>query len=270
MFAIGIDLAWADQMSKTPNESGVVMLDPQGDVVYADWTVGVERTVSWLEQHAPCDSLLFVDAPLVVNNQNGQRLCEKQVGQRYGSWKVSANSTNLSSPHLAGVELLRQLKEYGWSYTDGTDGPPSRKGRFVAECYPYTTIVGAPELGYETERPCYKRKPKHLPTEQFRHRRAEVCDELIRRVAGLAKTEPPVDLYGHSNTRRLVLEKSPVDDKAYKHREDLLDAVLCAWTAALWLRYGFARCQVLGLGETPQPSAPLATIIAPARSSQRP
>jgi predicted RNase H-like nuclease len=32
----------------------------------------------------------------------------------------------------------------------------------------------------------------------------------------------------------------------YKHREDLIDACLAAWTAALWIERGADRCQVLG------------------------
>jgi predicted RNase H-like nuclease len=60
---------------------------------------------------------------------------------------------------------------------------------------------------------------------------------------------------------------------AYKHREDLIDALLCAWTAALCARHGPARCQVLGLpaGDAAAGPAswPAATIIVPARPEQR-
>jgi predicted RNase H-like nuclease len=55
----------------------------------------------------------------------------------------------------------------------------------------------------------------------------------------------------------------------YKQREDLLDAALCAWTAALWYRHGPARCQVLGSASKPDREGRRATIIAPARNSQR-
>ena len=61
----------------------IVMLDPAGNVAAAGWTVGVDATVAWLDNHAPVDAILFVDAPLVVNNETGQRRCEKQVGQLY-------------------------------------------------------------------------------------------------------------------------------------------------------------------------------------------
>jgi predicted RNase H-like nuclease len=59
---------------------------------------------------------------------------------------------------------------------------------------------------------------------------------------------------------------SPLESAAYKHREDLIDAVLCAWTAALWHRHGTAQCQVLG-DPSARPNA--AAIIAPARPDQR-
>ena len=257
----GIDLAWADDDDRKPNESGVVVLDPKGTIVSAGWTIGVTDTVALLRENAAANALLFVDAPLVVNNETGQRLCEKHVGQRYWRWGVSANSTNRHSPRLAGVDLIKQLSALGWSYADGAQGPPTRPGRFVSECYPYTTIVGTAELGYDTERPRYKRKPKRMRIAEFRPLRAAACDELVRRVAALKRADPPMTLESHPETRRLVTENSPTDDKAYKHREDQLDAAICAWTAALWLRWGTTRCQVLGVGNT-SPGDRLATIIA--------
>ena len=78
-------------------------------------------------------------------NATGQRRCERRVGQRYGRFKVSANSTNLASPRRAGVHLREALERTGWYYDDGITGPQTM-GRVVSECYPYTTIVGAVEL----------------------------------------------------------------------------------------------------------------------------
>ena len=65
-------------------------------------------------------------------------------------------------------------------------------------------------------------------------------------------------------TTALLDEKSPIVDSDYKHREDLVDAAICAWTGLLWLRHGLERCQVLGDDDISG-----ATIIAPARPSQR-
>lgn len=235
---LGIDLAWKD--GPDAPETGVVALEADGTIADAGWTRGVEATLEWICEWATGDTLVFVDASLVVDNPGGQRPCETAVGRHYGRWKVSANSTNLASPRLAGVRLLAELVERGFAYDDGLDGPPVG-GRHVSECYPYTTIVGTETLAYDV-RPIYKRKPKRMRSAPFRELRAKECDELIRRVAALS--DPPLRLDSHPATASL-LEASPLDDRTYKHREDLLDAVLCAWTAQTWLHHGTARIQPL-------------------------
>ncbi|QEU69678.1 DUF429 domain-containing protein [Streptomyces galilaeus] len=265
---MGIDLAWAQGGSRAkPNETGVAAIDGRGVVIDCGWTFGLEETMAWLAKTAVGGSTLaFVDAPLVVDNPAGQRPCEREVGQRYGRWKVSANSTNQSSPRRAGVLLRALMQESGWTYDDGRGGPPTG-GLVISECYPYTTLVGASELGYDQERPTYKRRPARVPTAQWRAVRAEECDKLIARMAGLATADPPLLLSSHLVSRRLLQEPSPQLAADYKHREDLIDALLCAWTAALWSRHGLARCQVLGADSlVPSGSAP--TIIAPARPEQ--
>ena len=132
---LGVDLAWSD--STRARETGVAALESDGRVVAAGWTVGVAETVAWLEQHADGEARAFVDAPLLVLNQpRTQRLCEKQVGQRYGRWKVSANSTNLGTRHLAGVALRRELEARGWAHDDGLSDRFPESARRVSECYP--------------------------------------------------------------------------------------------------------------------------------------
>jgi predicted RNase H-like nuclease len=271
---LGVDLAWRESRAGLPaNETGVAAIDPAGQILDAGWVRGVEEAIAWADAAAgDGDALMFVDAPLVVRNPAGQRSCETQVGQRYGRWKVSANSSNLALPRLAGVRFLSLAQARGWRYSDGSEGPPAG-GRVLSESYPYTTLVGAPELGYDTERPRYKRKPRRLPLAQWRHLRAANCDMLISRLRRLSAADPPLLLDSHPVTRLLAGEPSPLSDAAHKHREDLIDALLCAWTAALWARHGLDRCQVLGLPADPAapalPTTPAATIIAPARPEQR-
>jgi len=263
---LGVDLAWRDQAADLPaNETGLVAIDRYGEVLDASWRRGVPDSLAWVDRAAGTgDALMFVDASLVVRNDSGQRSCETQVGQRYGRWKVSANSTNRGSPRLAGVSFLRAAERGGWRYSDGWQGPP-HGGRFLSETYPYTVLVGAPELGYRCERPRYKRKPRGMPAAVWRSVRAANCDELIGRLRKLADADPPLVLESNPVTRELAEVRSPTADADYKHREDLIDALLCAWAASLWDRYGLDRCQVLGLPG----DEPAATIIAPARAEQR-
>jgi predicted RNase H-like nuclease len=276
---LGVDLAWREERDDLPaNETGVAVLDPVGRILDAGWTRGVPDTLAWAQAAAGGEAaagggaaVMFVDASLVVRNPAGQRRCETEVGQRYGAWKVSAHSTNLRSPRLAGVRLLSLAEQAGWAYSDGSAGPPSR-GRVICESYPFCTLVGAAELGYDRERPRYKRPPPRLPVAEWRPRRAATCDELIDRLGRLARADPPLRLDSHPVTRQLAAEPSPLGDVAYKHREDLIDALLCAWTAALWVRHGLHRCQVLGLPDgaaAGTAAAPAATIIVPARPEQR-
>ena len=265
---LGIDLAWHEgKNGKFANDQGVVALTAGGKVLDAGWTTGLDETLEWVRSVAGNEARLFVDAPLVVTNPAGsQRLAEKQVGQRYGRWKVSANTTNVASKGLVGVALRERLEEFGWRYDDGRDGPTTG-GLMLSECYPYTTLVGTVELGYDSERPRYKRKPRTMNVAEFRPMRAATCDDLIQRIRLLAVADPPLDLSSHDVTKALLDEPSPLEDVSYKHREDLIDAALCAWTASLWQRHGGTQCQVLGLDGTSEPAA---TIVAPARPEQRP
>ncbi len=182
-------------------------------VLDAGWRRGVDETVAWAQQAAgDGDALMFVDAPLAVRNRVSQRLCETQVGQRYGRWKVSANTSNLRSPRLAGVRFLALAEACGWKYSDGSGGPP-RGGRVLSETYPYATLVGAPELGYDTERPRYKRKPARLSAAAWRRERAANCNTLISRLSQLKAADPPLLLlHSHPVTRQLTEQPSPISD----------------------------------------------------------
>ena len=70
---------------------------------------------------------------------------------------------------------------------------PRCQGRHLAEVYPCTTLVGAPELGYDVERPIYKRRPKSVPVSEFPMLRAANCDGLVRRIMTLSGSFPAVD-----------------------------------------------------------------------------
>jgi predicted RNase H-like nuclease len=181
-------------------------------------------------------------------------------------WKVAANSSNVETNGLGGVLLRERLEAAGWRYEDGLCSGDGAQ-RSVSECYPYTTIVGVAELGYDV-RPLYKRKPRRIATADWRQIRAAECDELISRIAGLSTFDPPIDLRSHEVTRRLLEEPSPLADRPYKHREDLLDAAISAWTAAYWRRYGSSRCAVLGAEDPPDQEGRRATIIAPWRGPE--
>ena len=266
---LGVDLAWAEGSTTRPaNETGLAAIDETGEVIDAGWARGTDAVVDWIQSMAEPGAVLAVDAPLVVNNLTGMRLCERETGSRYGRWHVAANASNLGRPWQGGVSLRRRLEAVGWEYTDGLTPPASGRPSFF-ECYPYTTLVGAEEFGYDDKRPRYKRMGTSLPIGDRRAARAAVCDDLIQRVWALRSASPPLNLATHATTDALVTEESPLLDAPYKHREDLIDALLSAWTASLWWHHGALRCQVLGAHDEVSDDGHRATIIAPARPEQR-
>jgi len=196
----------------------------------------------------------------VVTNSAGQRECETKVGNRFGHLWVSANTTNLASPRRAGVHLREHLVSAGWRYDDGLAGPPS-DGRVVSEFYPYTTLVGAKQFAFRP-RPSYKRKPRHLTMAQFWPERLGAWNEIVERLERLALGDPPLDLRSHPATDALRVTPEAGKAQAYKKSEDLLDAVLGAWTAALWHRHP-EECTVVGPASRPTSGKLVATIIAP-------
>jgi predicted RNase H-like nuclease len=266
---IGVDLAWGEgSAARRANETGLVLLDAAGTILDAGWARGIDAVAAWLIGAARPGDVIAIDAPLIVFNETGMRECEKEVGRRYGRWKVAANASNLKLGWLGGVTLRVALEAAGFHYTDGVHAPAPGAIEFF-ECYPYTTLVGAAEFGYDVQRPRYKRPALALPANERRAFRAAECDELLRRMSALTSAAPPLDLRSHPVTQALLTSPSPLIDAAYKHREDLLDAALCAWTAALWSRCGLDRCQVLGAGDPPDAQGRRPVIIAPARPEQR-
>lgn len=271
---LGVDLAWGlGSATKPANETGLVALRSDGSVLDAGWTRGVDATATWVLDRLGPRTLVAVDASLVVTNAVGtMRAAERQVGQRYGRWRVTANPTHPGTPHQAGARLLDALTAQGVAYLDGASAMRQRTGPAAFECYPYTTLVGVAELGYDDERPRYKRLDAALPRTEARARRAVAFDDLVRRLGTL--DDPPLRLDTHPVTAALVREPAGVLDRPYKHREDLLDGALCAWTAAFWERHGDDRVQVLG-ADAALPRDPVdargrrGVVIAPARPSQR-
>lgn len=266
---IGVDLAWGEgTSSRQAKETGLLCLSDDGRVLSAGWARGIDAVVEWLVATALPGDVIAIDAPLVVANETGMRECEREVAQRYGRWGVAANSTNLSRSWFGGMTLRAALERAGFVYTSGAPAAPNAITFF--ECYPYTALVGAAEFGYDLERPRYKRLNPALPDmASKREFRARECDELLRRMSLLSSATPPLDLLTHPVAADLLLQASPTLDSPYKHREDLVDAALCAWTAALWHQFGSDRCQVLGEGDTPDDEGRVAAIIAPARAEQR-
>ena len=264
---LGVDLAWRDSTPSRPaNETGLAVLSADGTVLDAGWARGVDAVEEWVHRWATPGSSVAIDAPVLVPNATGMRASEREVGRSYGRWHVAANASSASLAWLAGRDLGERLDRAGLVLDDGVAPVPQGVSSYF-ECYPYTTLVGVEELGYDERRPRYKRPDTTLPTEARRESRAAACDDLLRRLDRLGAAAPALQLRSHPVSRLLLDEPSPLVDRAYKHREDLLDALVCAWTASLRAQAP-ARLQVLGHGTEPDERGRRATILAPCRDGR--
>ena len=106
---------WKAMPALVANQTGVAVIDGDGQILDAGWARGVGQAIGWADSAAgDGDAVLFADAPLVVRDVPGQRVCQTQAGQRCGRWKVSAKTTNAHSSRLAGVQFLRLAELSGW------------------------------------------------------------------------------------------------------------------------------------------------------------
>jgi len=268
---LGIDLAWAEGTAGRPaRETGLACIDASGRVLDLQAARGIDEVVAWVARWEGPGAVAAVDGPLVVANATGSRLAEKEVASRYGRLGISAYPSNRAMPAQGAVALRRRLEDAGWAYDDGSGADRDDDARTMFECYPYTTLVGAPELGFDGSRPRYKRLAPLLATAERRPHRAAEFRLVLEAVAGLAHADPPLDVMTHPRAAALVADGPAMVEREHKHLEDLLDGLLCAWTAAYWTRHGPARSQVLGATDpVVDELGRRGTIIAPARPHQR-
>ncbi|CAQ01267.1 DUF429 domain-containing protein [Clavibacter sepedonicus] len=268
---LGIDLAWAEGTATRPaRETGLACIDASGRVLDLTTARGIDEVVAWVARWEDPGAVAAVDGPLVVANATGSRLAEKEVASRYGRLGISAYPSNTGRPAQGAVVLRRRLEAAGWEYDDGSGAARDAGARTMLECYPYTTLVGAPELGFAGVKPRYKRLAPLLATAERRPHRAAEFRVVLDAVAGLAHADPPLDVTTHPRAAALVADGPAIVERQHKHLEDLLDGLICAWTAAYWARHGLARSQVLGATDpVVDEHGRRGTIIAPARPHQR-
>ena len=213
----GVDLAWRSQK----NPSCVCIGKISDDVVrVTDICPAIYGVARVLEVLLGASDLcgIAIDAPLIIKNQSGQRLCEKDLGKFYGSrWAPCHTSNKTLYPNAESVELSRTLVQEGFFHLGST--------KWQIECYPHPAII---EIFGLEKRLLYK-KGKVL-----------VKKDGQKQLANFLKT-----LSG-SKILRLCFEIDvPNIDEKYidslrgkqlKNNEDTLDSIICLYIAALyWL-----------------------------------
>ncbi|MFI5297245.1 MAG: DUF429 domain-containing protein [Polyangiales bacterium] len=225
----GFDSAWGGRQCGAAchllmERDGALRLDLETWRADVTWRNAFERL------RAPAESSLHViaiDQPLVVPNVTGSRPVDvglaRALMRNYAVGAHSANTTNPCFAPAAGIwKMLSKLNEDGYQQ-DPLAVARRDDGKFYFECYPNAALVGWLDF---------------LPRYKFRHRNADAWTQVVDLLRGLATSDSlPVEN---------IMGALPTDFSHSKKNEDMVDAIIAAYTAAFLWRHGLTESQVIG------------------------
>ncbi len=253
---VGLDLAWSPR-----NRSGCAVLSAAGELLKATGTLGTDGDIlSYIKEAIPSGSpgIVAIDAPLAVPNESGGRPCDRHVAslfRRFHAGPYPANRRNLGRyGGLRAEAIRRRLRSLGFRHTPAIARQAAV--RQVIEVFPHPAIVSLFDLEHSLE---YKARPGRDYGQRWRE-----LSHLRCLLVGLATAEPPLHLPPE-------LVKRPVfgsRGQAFKETEDLLDAVVCAYSALYaWAHgprgYGVYGSDLSGYGPVRYPGEDEGHILVP-------
>lgn len=219
MKIIGIDLAWQSERNTTALAVGELLNGCLHISEIYDSLASLNDIVAVMESQGTISGVA-IDAPLIIENESGQRDCERALSKEYGSRKSSCHASNKALyPNAPSVELANYLSERGYVHL----GHPTGE-RWQVECYPHPAII---ELFGLPERLAYK-KGKVGEKKQGQVKLSNYINALkTSKVLALSTSIKVAEYLTEGN----ILSKS---GKAMKQNEDALDSIVCAYIGALY------------------------------------
>ena len=221
---LGIDFGWQGR------PSGLACLEWTGSWLRLhDLRVECDLSaiLTWVDEQSEKDTVIGVDAPIVIPNESGMRIADRLAHSKYGRYHAGAYPASRARDYWRRTTgFSRDLRKRGFQHGDAMHA--RAEGRFQIEVHPHAATVQLHELDRIVK---YKRG-----------RLAERILELGRLRYFMLERFPQL-------TPRLILSHLPEIPKtgpALKAVEDQLDAVTCAYVAAHWWYWGLERNDVLG------------------------
>jgi len=220
----GVDLAW--QSTRNPTaiafgslEDSMLTLTDVKEKIFTAATVLSELN-SAEQLHG-----IAIDGPLIINNENGQRACERSLSREYGSRYASCHASNLTLyPDADGVRIAAELVQHGFAHLG------QQEEKWQLECYPHPALIEIFQL-----------------PERLKYKKGKAADKrdgqvvLARLLVGLSESGV-IDLrirdrFLHFFDPDRIAKLRGLD---LKHNEDVLDAVVCLYIAALY-QFGYPQ-----------------------------
>lgn len=216
MNCIGVDFGWMS------GASGLAwMVSDSGGIRFVETAriADVGEVIAWIETRAGNDCVVAVDAPLQLGNASGMRAAEKAAHRLYGRYDAGCYPAHQGSVFAARTTgFSKALSELGFVLSH----EPFQKGRRQFECFPH--IVSVEMFGLDRILK-YKKGPRAARGAAL----AQLRDLIARRLGIEDLKLPEIPQRGD-----------------LKDMEDRLDAILCAYSAYWWWRWGYERNRVLG------------------------
>ena len=241
---IGIDLAWGSK-----NTTGAVTLGWEGQdnaqptdaprLVVTDYTDDLLTDDAIVEFIARSDQgggvIVGIDAPLDVPNLTGERPVEASLRRCFGKYQAGAHPANRTrfKDDVRGERLAKRLKREHNIVNDYEFAAQDNTVRRCVEVFPHPAMVVLFGLQKTLK---YKAKPGRD--------HASRMAEYARYVEGLRSLE---NVEPRLSVPTWLAVPSDKQGAVLKRYEDLLDALMCAYVAAYYWRWGDSeRCMVIG------------------------
>ncbi len=249
---LGIDLGWKS------GASGLCCLDWQeGELVLLDLQRqdAIADILTWVDDWAPdpYPAVIAVDAPTLIPNPTGMRLCDRLTHRYFGKYDAGCYPANQSRPFAdRTVQFGLSLATRGFNHAPSID--PQQPRRYQIEVFPHPATVHL----FGLDRILKYKKGK------LGDRRAELLKLQHYILNVLPNLEPALKLDNHPSPLTLSSTPThqspstihhplsilhaplPTNGTQLKAVEDQLDSLICAYVAAHWWYWGTARNQVLG------------------------
>jgi predicted RNase H-like nuclease len=187
--------------------------------------------LDWVDQVAPSDipALVAVDAPTLIPNETGMRLCDRLAHRHFGKYDAGCYPANRSRPFAANlIEFGLALEARGFRHAPTIS--PQVPGRYQIELFPHPATIHLFRLSKILKYKKGRIGDRRPALEKLRNLQISTFPDL----------EPPLGLDPQA------LPAIPTGGKALKVVEDQLDSLTCAYAGAHWWWWGRERNWVLG------------------------
>lgn len=225
---LGLDLG------RTPRDSsGGVALEPFGDdgvrLISAESLRTHEDTLRWVTRlRGRGTAVLTWNAPLIVENTGGSRVCDRQLQEHFARYKIDEYANNIvssSHPRTMGKALIRM----------GFDSNPAAEGDRIIETYTQAAQV----MLFGVDRPL---RLKSAPIGS----RKEAVQRLREHIAAVFMAEAPVLTRSPELDLLMTAHLPDLNGTRLGELEERLEALLCAYVSAWLVMRGTDACAMLG------------------------